>query len=73
MIPVNGQWIAQFVPAHGGDATVLTQSLLRLRDLEPNLVLSSASVGEHTAVEVEHDQWVRAVEETAGRPPIESV
>ena len=73
MIPVNGQWIAQIVPAHGGDAAVLTQSLLRLRDLEPDLVLSSASVGERTAVEVEHDQWFRAVEETAGRPPIESV
>lgn len=72
MIPVNGQWIAQIVPEHGGDATVLTRSLLRLRDLEPDLVLSSASVGEHTAVEVEHDQWFRAVEETAGRPPIVS-
>ncbi len=73
MIPVNGQWIAQFVPGHGGNAAVLTESLLRLRDLEPDLVLSSASVGEHTAVEVEHDQWFRAVEETAGRPLIESV
>lgn len=71
MIPVNGQWIAQTVAAHGGDATVLTQSLLRLRDLEPDLVLSSASVGE-PVVEVERDQWLRAVEETAGRPPIES-
>lgn len=73
MIPVNGQWIAQVVPTHGGDAAVLTQSLLRLRDLEPNLVLSSASVGERTAVEVERDQWVHAVEETSGRAPIGSV
>ena len=72
MIPVNGQWIAQIVPEHGGDAAVLTRSLLRIRDLEPDLVLSSASVGEHTAVEVEHDPWIRAVEATAGRPPIGS-
>ena len=70
MIPVKGQWIAQIVPEHGGDAAVLARSLLELRDLEPDLVLSSASVGEQTAVEVEHDQWLRAVEETAGRPPI---
>ena len=69
----DDQWIAQIVPAHGGDAAVLTQSLLRLRDLAPDLVLSSASVGEHAVVEIEHDQWFRAVEETAGRPPIESV
>jgi len=72
MIPVKGQWIAQIVPEHGGDAATLTRSLLRLRDLEPDLVLSSASVGEHTAVEVEHDQWLRAVEETAARAPIGS-
>jgi len=72
MIPVKDQWIAQIVPEHGGDGAVLIGSLLRLRDVEPDLVLSSASIGEYEAVAVENEEWLRAIENTAGRAPIGS-
>ncbi|MEM7016535.1 MAG: MBL fold metallo-hydrolase [Pseudomonadota bacterium] len=73
MIPVNDQWIAQIVPEHGGDAALLTKSLLQMRDIKPDLVLSSASVGERSVVDVEHGDWYRAVERTAERPPIGAI
>jgi hydroxyacylglutathione hydrolase len=69
-IPVNGKWVSQIVPDHGGNAEVLQKSLARLAALEPTLVLSSASVGEDTAVEVAVGDWSRVVEELASRPPI---
>ena len=72
MIPVAGQWISQIVPEYGGNAALLGESLLRLRDVNPDIVLSSASVGNQSFIEADHDDWRHAVVQTAARPPIGS-
>ncbi len=61
MLPLNGQWIAPAMSADGGDDAKLLKTVSLLRDLKPDLVLSSTSVGEVT-VEVGHAEWVDAVD-----------
>ena len=72
IIPVGKNWISQIVPEHGGNAELLTQSLVLLRDTRPNLVLSSASVGDLSVFEVEPAHWDAIVDGVASKPPIGS-
>ena len=66
MLPLNGQWIAPAISADGGDDATLVKSASLFRDLKPDLVLSSTSLGDVT-VEVGHAEWVDAVDAILSR------
>ena len=66
MLPVGGQWIAPPLSADGGDEATLAGAISLLRDLEPDLVLSSTSLGDLT-IEVGHAEWAEAVDANLSR------
>lgn len=62
LIPVKGHWITLAIPDQGGSAAGLKESLSVIRDLKPDLVLSSATVGDASVLEVGHAEWLAAVD-----------
>lgn len=63
----NGRWATLVLSNSGGSREALAGSLLRLRELEPDVVLWSGFVGDVSFAEVTRDEWKRAIDETAGR------
>ncbi len=59
----NGQWSTLVFPGDGGSAAQLITSLLLIRALKPQVVLSSASVGKVAVVEITEHQWHEAIDE----------
>ena len=53
--------------AAGGSEASLAESLLRLRDLNPDIVMSSGFVGDVSVVEVTGDEWARAIDDNVSR------
>ena len=54
-------------PQAGGSEAALAESLLRLRDLKPDIVMSSAFVGDVSVVEVTGDEWAQAIDDNVSR------
>ena len=67
VFPDRGGWGVFVFEAAGGDAGTLERSLEQLRDVDPDLVLSSASVGEPSVVSVSGEQWTTAVDQRIER------
>ncbi|MYC27772.1 MAG: MBL fold metallo-hydrolase [Nitrospira sp. SB0662_bin_26] len=63
----NGKWATLAFPQAGGSKASLADSLLRLRDLNPGIVMSSAFVGDVSVVEVTGDEWAQAIDDNVGR------
>ena len=63
----DGKWATFVLPQSGGSKASLAESLLRLRDLEPDVVMSSAFVGSVSFVEVVGDEWAQAIDDTVSR------
>ena len=53
----NGHWGTIVFPGAGGSTEALIDSLKIYRELNPDVVISSASPGDISIVEVTHDQW----------------
>jgi len=53
----NGHWGTIVFPGAGGSIEALIDSLEIYRELNPDVVISSASPGDISVVEVTHDQW----------------
>ena len=51
----------------GGSKAALADSLLQLRKLDPDLVLSSGFVGDVAMAAVTRDEWAEAIDSTVRR------
>ena len=63
----DGKWATFVLPRAGGSEAALAESLLRLRDLKPDIVMSSAFVGDVSVVEIIGDEWAQAIDDTVSR------
>ena len=63
----NGKWATLAFARAGGSKASLAESLLRLRDLNPDVVMSSAFVGNVSVVEVSGDEWAQAIDDNVSR------
>ena len=63
----NAKWATLAFPRAGGSKASLAESLLRLRDLKPDIVMCSAFVGNASVVEISSDEWAQAVDDNVSR------
>ena len=63
----NGRWATLVLRNAGGSNEALAESLLRLRDLEPDVVLRSGFVGDVSFAEVTRGEWRTAIEQMSRR------
>ena len=63
----NGKWATLVFPKAGGSEAALAESLLRLRELKPDIVMCSAFVGDVSVVEVIGDEWAQAIDDNVSR------
>ncbi len=63
----DGKWATLVLSDAGGSEAALADSLLRLRDLEPDLVMSSGFVGDAALAEVARGEWPRVIDDNVGR------
>ena len=63
----NAKWATLAFPQAGGSKASLAESLLRLRDLNPDIVMSSAFVGDVSFVEIIGDEWAQAIDDNVRR------
>ncbi len=59
----DSQWSTYVMVDQGGCSSRLAHSLMRLRELQPDVVLCSASVGEMAIGEVTRDEWTHAIDD----------
>ena len=69
---LNGKWATLAFPQAGGSKASLAESLLRLRELKPDIVMCSAFVGDVSVVEVSGDEWSQAIDDNVSRLSKES-
>ena len=63
----NAKWATLVFPRAGGSEAALADSLLRLRDLNPDIVMCSAFVGDVSFVEITGDEWAKAIDDNVSR------
>ncbi len=63
----DAKWATLVIPRAGASEASLAESLLRLRDLNPDIVMSSAFVGDVSFVEVSGDEWAQAIDDNVSR------
>ncbi|MEM9273368.1 MAG: MBL fold metallo-hydrolase [Cyanobacteria bacterium P01_F01_bin.143] len=63
----DGKWSTLVLSKAGGSAVSLVDSLLKLRDLNPDIVMSSGFVGDISAVEVSGNEWTEAIDDNVER------
>ena len=63
----DGKWAIFVLPQSGGSEAALAESLLRLRALHPDIVMSSACVGDVSVVEVTGDEWAQVIDDNVRR------
>ena len=63
----NAKWATFVIPQAGGSKASLAESLMRLRDLKPDIVMSSAFVGDVSFVEDIGDEWAQAIDDNVSR------
>lgn len=59
----NGQWGTLVFPNAGGSTEALINSLLIYRELKPDIVISSASTGDISFVEVTEEKWKEDIDD----------
>jgi len=63
----NGRWATLVLSKASGSKATLADSLLRLRELNPDLVMSSGFVGDVAMAAVTRDEWAEAIDSTVRR------
>jgi len=63
----NGRWDTLVFPKDGGSTQLLKSSLAELRSLEPDVVCSSAHVGNVAVVKVTKQEWHDAIDSTVNQ------
>ena len=61
----NARWATLVLRNAGGSNEALTESLLRLRDLKPDVVLWSGFVGDASFAEVTREEWKKAIDQAS--------
>ena len=64
---LRAKWATLVFARAGGGKASLAESLMRLRDLNPDIVMCSAFVGEVSYVEVTGDEWSQAIDDNVSR------
>lgn len=64
---LRAKWATLVFARAGGSKASLAESLMRLRDLNPDIVMCSAFVGEVSYVEVTGDEWSQAIDDNVSR------
>lgn len=59
-------------PKAGGSEAALAESLSRLQEVKPDIVMCSAFVGDVSVVEVVGDEWAQAIDDNVSRLSKES-
>ena len=59
----DGEWSTLVLPGSGGSANDLARSLTKLKEISPDLVMSSGFVGEVAYREVAPDEWPAVLED----------
>ena len=57
IVPVSGGWVTAVYDELESDAAALVESLERLREVDADLIVSSAFVGETSVVEMTSEEW----------------
>ena len=68
----DGKWATFVIPNFGGSKASLANSLLQLRGLHPDIVMSSGFIGPVPFAEVTEDEWVQAIDDNVARLKQES-
>ncbi|MYF76529.1 MAG: MBL fold metallo-hydrolase [Acidobacteria bacterium] len=68
----DGEWSTLVLPGAGGSAADLVQSLTKLREVSPDLVMSSGFVGEVAYREVTREGWTAVLDTTIARLAVSS-
>ena len=63
----NAKWATLAFPRAGGSKASLAESLLRLRELKPDIVMCSAFVGDVSVVEITGDAWTQTIDDNVSR------
>ena len=63
----NARWATLVLRNAGGSEEALVESLLRLRDLEPDIVLWSGFVGDVSFAAVTREEWWKAIDDASAR------
>ena len=64
---LRAKWATLVFARAGGSKASLAESLIRLRDLNPDIVMSSAFVGDVSVVEVTGDEWAQVIDDNVSR------
>ena len=59
----NGEWSTLVLPDSGGSAAALAESMAKLRDTSPDIVMSSGFVGDAAYREVTREDWTAALDD----------
>ena len=59
----DGKWATFVIPGFGGSKASLADSLLRLREFSPDIVMSSGFVGPVPYGEVTREEWTQAIDD----------
>lgn len=63
----NGRWATFVIPRFGGSNESLAESLLRLRQLSPDVVMSSGFIGPVPYGEVTREEWTQVIDDNIRR------
>ena len=67
ILPINGRWSCFVVEQYGGTFEAMEASLRTLRDLEPDIVIPSAYVGEVVEAEMADGEWASIIDHRVER------
>ena len=67
ILPSQGKWVTFVVDQYGGTFESMEQSLLKMRDLDPDVVVPSAFVGDVAEVEMADGEWASIIDHRVER------
>ncbi len=67
ILPSHGKWVTFVVEQYGGTFESMQQSLLKMRDLDPDVVVPSAFVGDVAEVEMADGEWASIIDHRVER------
>ena len=67
ILPINGRWSCFVVEQYGGTFEAMEESLRTLRDLDPDIVIPSAYVGEVVERRWRNGEWASIIDHRVER------